>query len=1374
MPACPDCGLMFDSLHNVQIHRRSGACSMQSLGAPAASPVQQPMVCAAGCPVTPPTSVLGHVSSIGSGGYSHGKGGFGMQSTPVLPAATARVPCMSPIEREIEQALAIQRNQQTADMAERERMLLEQQVNLVLPARQAQLQQSQQALKDQLLQMKLQLFSNQQQQQSSSNMDMEYLRNEIAAMRGALSSMGMNCTSNSDPGLPWRKPHKPQHRKATSARTRNVRRRRQHGCHIDEDDSWGSLDGVLCSDEYGDDRGEACDRDSSSRSPSPRNARLFSPTPSQKIHSALKSMQAEIRSLRAMSATRMEPAFPTASMLEPGLHLLKLAALEGIALAVPLDEVDVSIKVYYMSHVHNEYLLEPYLERSYPRRPPSLVRHDANTMLFTIPPLEFIVHSPKEMVVFVLQVFYRGRLLCWAAIFAKSTGSFSEGIRNSCYDLAKALQTPGGMIPEASVSGYIETDSLDVLQHAESILNPSAVSFSACPGSPFPQRQHVQLPGLPPLPPPPLGQPLLPGMPGCEGPFLPPTSDGHMMLLQPTKGPVAHFILPPRAGVSILEWNQEVVKHLKKIQKHLPSKATAPAAEKGAANGKHGSNWKPPASPPSQRQVMLDSSSSDSSVQSFSPLSSMCISQPTSNGSPLRDPPLPIHGQAEIIGEDMSKHPPVTRQQQQRRSHRSAVYFTKGISEAVTAAEVPAAKSPTMSIRKPQEPAKVSAVAALAKEPLSTYVPSSQTHTPPPSTNASLAKLEAKEVAAEKLPDNPKSPMASTLSPCVPSADNQAAPLQAATPPPAPCKVPREDMPLVERSRLRVLMDPQGNLAVPPNYKLNPNNPPCVNLHKLHATADPPVNPCVLLGLSKPTDRPPATLTMPGHGENGSTVDIFVDGVSGVPLDAVCSRVLVYITDELDLNTGGHLHPLHHPRVYMRKPNLVAYQNLTSSSIEPVFEAKMSSNVGDQTHAVVIVEYINGRQESPIVLGHCCLPISKRFFAGNFVARLKVGDPRRSQERAVDEMRSPSRISDEQKRATEKYNQSQLEASVDSQALRNLMPLPPSKLSECAPLGYLIWRLESPDMRSPFFEMPQQVPLSQQEVQLFEDRKNHADVTPNSKGLTSEKAADEAFIGSGTTQTDSISFIAPFSEQRGAFVKVEGIRGVGDDAAMYVVVVYMAKAPKGRRVYYTTMPDWASDVGAPMFKDPPFAFQGIQYDKTNTTTYMLLKLSRLENAANPPLVECIGWTMNKLFIDSAPALRQGRYVLPWLNGPLPPVVVQELLTQQIGTVFLSRMNAKTIAYLEPKATLTISQGDPACCMALVDNTPGRAQPRQLLVSAAIKKAFPSCTCEGMVGCTLGRAHEKCFGGGDARALLQRMNMAVQEYLTAKMKELEEL
>ncbi|KAG5502195.1 hypothetical protein GH5_05148 [Leishmania sp. Ghana 2012 LV757] len=1391
MPACLDCGLGFDSVYNLQLHRRSGACSVQSLGARAAVSAPQSMVYAAGYPVMPAADPMRYASNVGFGGYDSGKGCYDMQGAPVLPTATVPGPYVSPVEREIEQVLAIQRNRQAADMAERERLMLDQQVNLVLPARQAQLQQTQQALKDQLLQLKLQLLTSQQQQQSGNNMDISFLRNEMAAMRGALSSISVSGTSASDPGPTLRKPHKLQQQPAPATRVQGRPVRDHHESDSDEDDSWESLDDVLQSDKNdGNSRGTGS-RDRSRNRFSPRNTSLFGSTPLHKVRNVLRNMQAEIRSLRTMNATRMEPAFPTVSTLESGLHSLKLATLEGIDLAVPLDEVDVSIKTYYMSYANNEYLLEPSVERRFPRRPPPLARRGAHTLLFMVPSLEFIVHSPKEMVVFALRVFYRSRLLCWAVIFAKAAGSFSEGVRHTLFDLAKALQSPGDMIPGARVSGCIEADPSDILQRAESILNPSAGNFGVSPGLPSSWRQHVQLPGLPPLPPPPHQLPLLPGMPGCEGPFLPPTLDGTSMILQPTKGPTAHFILPPPTGLSILEWNQQVIKHIKRMQRHSPHRDTAPTAEMSMPhsrrnrNGTRGSHCLP-ARPPRRRQMVSDSSSSKSrssssasskdSVRSSSSPSPPPSSLPSfSIGSIVSGSPHRGHGAGEIVKET-SRHPPDKRQQQKqpRRDHRVATHFAEASSKVMSLAEMHVAQSSAMSSQESPQPDKGAAVVALAQRLDSPAAPPRQAHTPPPSGEALLSHPAVKKAPAEELPDKPEPPMAVPLPPSTPSEDGKSVLNAAVAPPPAPYKVPREDIPLVERSRLRPLTDPQGNLAVPPDYKLKPNNPPCVNLDMLDVTAHPPVNPCVLLGLSKPTDAPPPAPKAPGHGEKGSTVNLFVDGVVGVPFDAVCSRVLVYVTDELDPQTGAPVNPLRHPRVFMRKPDLVAYQSLTSSSIEPEFQVKMSSDVGDRTHAVVVVEYVNGREGPPIVFGHCCLPINKRFFAGNFVARVKLGDPRRSQERAVDEMRPSDRIFDEQKRATERYDQAQLEASIDAQALRNLMPAPPRKRAECVPLGYLIWRLESSDMSSPFFEMPQQLPLSQREVQLFADRKNHADVTPSSKGLASEKAADEAFIGAGTTQTDSVSYIAPFSEQRGAFVKVEGIRGVGDDAAMYVVVVYMAKAPKGRRVCYTVMPDWNSDVGAPIFKDPPFVFGGIQYDRVNTTTYMLLKLSALENAATPPVVESIGWTMNKLFMDEAPALRQGRYTLPWLNGPLPLAVVQELLTQPVGTVFLNRMKEKTIAFREPKATLTISQGDPACCVALVDEAPGRAQPRQLLMPAAIKKTFPSYTCEGMVGCTLRRANEKCFGSTDPRALLQRINTAVQQYLHVSMKAFEEL
>ncbi|KAG5476446.1 hypothetical protein LSCM1_04152 [Leishmania martiniquensis] len=1381
MLRCPDCGLVFESMHHLQLHRQPGIYSVPSLGARAATSAPQPMAYAAGYPMLPAADPMGHANGASFGGWNSRKPSYGMYEAPAPPISNVQGLHISPIERELEQLLAIQRNRQAADMAERERMMLDQQVNLDLPARQAQLQQTQQALKDQLLQLKLQLLTNQQQHHSGNNMDIAFLRSEIAAIRAALSSMNMNGSAGSDPGPKQPRPHKLPPQPASAACTKHCRRQRkcESDSDSDEDDSLERLNGVLQSSANDDDSRETGERDRSGRSTS-RNTALLSSAPAHNIRDVLRSMQAEIRSLRAMSATRTKPAFPTVSTLKSGLHWLEIATLEGVAIAAPLDELEVSIKTYYMSYAHNEYLLEPSVERRFPQYPPPLSRRGANTMHVTVPPVEFMVHAPKQMVVIALRISYRGRLLCWAVIFAKATGRFSEGIRHAPFDLAKALQSPGDIVAGASVSGYIEADPSDILQRAEAILNITGSS-----GLPSSRKQHVQLPGLPPLPPPPQRLPLLPGMPGCEGPFLPPTLESNTMVLQPTAGPTAHFILPPPVGVSILEWNQQVMTHIKRIQTRQPMKGIPRATDtpqphsRQSHKGSHGSHATPVE--PRRRQQMVSDSSSDSSSDSArSSSSSSCPSSSPSFpiGSHMSGSSPPDHGAGEIT-RDTPKHPSGKRQQQKQLppGHHVAAHFAEAPSTPMSATEVPVAQPCIVPSHEPQKSTRESALVASAKKVNSPDVPPRQAHTPPPpSAEASLSHPAADAAHALELPRKPASPEDMPSPPSTFSKQSEPVLPQAAAvaTPPALSKVPHEDMPLVERSRLRALTDPQGNLAVPPDYKMKPSNPPCVNLNMFDVTADPPVNPCVLLGLSKPTDVPPSAPKAPGHGEKGSAVDLFVDGVVGVPLDAVCSRVLVYVTDELDPQTGATVNALRHPRVFMRKPNLVAYQSLTSSSIEPEFQVKMSVHAGDYTHAVVIVEYVNGRQGSPIVLGHCCLPINKRFLAGNFVARVKLGDPRRSQERALDEMRPPDRICDEQKRATEGYNQAQLEASVDSQALRNLMPAPPRKRAECVPLGYLIWRLESPDMNRPFFEMPQQVPLSQQEMQLFADRRSHADVTPSSKGLASEKAADGAFIGAGTTQTDSVSYVAPFSPQRGAFVKVEGIRGMGDDAAMYVVVVYMAKAPKGRRMRYTMMPDWNSDVGAPMFKDPPFVFQDIHYDQLNTTTYMLLKLSALENVASEPVVECVGWTMNKLFMDEVPALRQGRFTLPWMHGTLPLAVVQELLTQPAGAVFLSRMKTKVIAFLEPKATLTISQGDPACCVALVDETPGRAQPRQLLMPATIKKTFPSHTCEGMVGCTLRRANEMCFGSADPQELLKRFNTAVQKFLNESTQHFEEL
>ncbi|KPI89040.1 hypothetical protein ABL78_1853 [Leptomonas seymouri] len=1384
MPSCPECGLVFDSLHNVQLHRRSGACAKAVSGARAAPawgvshaaatrsssggndyerPVRGPML--------RPGGAEGHLSR-----------GYMLAAAP--PLVTATNVYLTPAEHEVEQTLAYQRSRQAKEVMERERLMLDQQLDLVLQAQQDELQQ---APKSQLSQMKLQLLGDQKAQEQSS-MNMAYLRNEIAAMRGAIESLSTPQTVGTDKR---RKKHTHPRRASSACNTANRRSpteqdspqrprpdsyggerrsaytpQRHHteygrdNLSTDDDESWSSVDEEMRSDDSGD------HVSSRNRRAGHREKKSGSPL-SEKICKMLQGVQHQLKSLQTASAPLrqcVDAPFPTVSTLAPGLHLMKFASIEGIDISVPLDEIDVVVKVYYMSYAGNEYLLEPSIEQTFPRHQPPLVRHGSKTLLFTVPPIEFVVHHPKEMVVFVLQAFYRGRLLCWATVFATHCGAIREGLRDSDFDLATALQSPQATMPEASVSVFIEADVNDSLRCAETLLNesnPSAIATGTSSVSPLPHPVPSQLPGLPSLPSPPQGLPLLPGMPGCEGPFLPPVAEVDAMVLQPNNRPVTRFILPPPMGVSILEWQESLAKHLKEIQ----GRASPPAVGNRAAT--------PPQS--STREEESKEQSGEAKEEDED-----AVEAEASNGSNLNGTVTVVdNGKAKAAAATVE---PATTELQ---SVLQASTYQKSASPQPMVKSNSLLQSAVM--KRPPTPPKHFTAASCADSQRSL---SSQRHTPPlnrsnnpfskalSSPRSSVPAADRPAVASSLVSSGAAKPYASPTNSSTPEntpalletpPTNGAPPLPVSGPPPLG-KVPYDDMSLVERQRLRPVTDPEGNLAVPRGYKMNRNNPPSVNLAAFDASAEPPVNPCVLLGLALPTSKPPTFPKAPGHGTSGATVDVFLDGVTGLPLDAVCTRLLVFLTDTLDPTTGKTMNPLHDPRVFMRKPDFIVIQDLASRSIEPQFGGQFSTEVSDSTYAVVIIEFLGSVPSSTFVFGHCCLPINKKFFAGNYLCRVRLGDPRRSQERAVADIRPAERIADEQRRATEKYNQMQLELSIDSQALRNILPAPPRKRSECVILGYLIWRIDS-SKKDPFFEMPLQLPLSQAELMVFEGRKKHnGTTTPNSKGLTTLEAADSAFPDAIVTPSDALGSVVPFSGERGAFIKIEGIRGVGNDAAMYVVVVYMPKAPPDRQVCYTIMPDWLSDVGAPMFKDAPFIFTGIKHDVTNTVTYMLLKLTNLKVAAEGGVkVEVLGWTMNKLFLDTPGTMRQGRFALPWITGSLQPDVVSDLLTQRIESVHAHLTKRNRLNFLSPPATLLLSQGDSACVSYLVDETPGRGSPRLLLVPAALKKAYPTTTCEGMVGCTLRRAHEQCFGGGDPRATLQRVNVAVQEYLRVTMR-----
>lgn len=81
-----------------------------------------------------------------------------------------------------------------------------------------------------------------------------------------------------------------------------------------------------------------------------------------------------------------------------------------------------------------------------------------------------------------------------------------------------------------------------------------------------------------------------------------------------------------------------------------------------------------------------------------------------------------------------------------------------------------------------------------------------------------------------------------------------------------PQSMPPDGTTLIAMSSLRPILDPNGNLAVPPNYK-NGKNPPALFLDKFDVSSD--RNVCVQLGLAQPTDVRSAPIH-PGHGADGT------------------------------------------------------------------------------------------------------------------------------------------------------------------------------------------------------------------------------------------------------------------------------------------------------------------------------------------------------------------------------------------------------------------------------------------------------------------------------------------------------------------------
>ncbi|KEG07359.1 hypothetical protein DQ04_10041020 [Trypanosoma grayi] len=530
----------------------------------------------------------------------------------------------------------------------------------------------------------------------------------------------------------------------------------------------------------------------------------------------------------------------------------------------------------------------------------------------------------------------------------------------------------------------------------------------------------------------------------------------------------------------------------------------------------------------------------------------------------------------------------------------------------------------------------------------------------------------------------------------------------------------------VEKLLWKIQFDDKGRVVVPANYK----NIPVSKESLSNLDIDSQTDASLLFGFRSLENEKPQEGAV-GHGNTMSNVDVGIRCVYGLPLNAACSRLLVYVCDYIDEETGEVMSSSHDAAVLMRPPNAIHYQDMNGSCTCPFFEFELKDIlVGDETFLIVIIEYITAKGEGPFVFGHVGLPVHKCTSAGNFVSRVRLGDPRRPESRGVELWGDI----DAERQAMENYTQEQIEETLDAQALFVRLFVPSTARSECCPCGYIAWYMEA-DPNSLFFDDPMQPPLSRGEEQLFDLRQgnDHHMVPP----FDSVESAAAAFQGSAKPMGNAINYVVPYDPERGFFISVEELHGMGNSSALYAVAVETGvDGPNG--LTCTRSRDWFSDVGAPRFSEPLRIITGANSDPFLVALFFLLRATQLDamtqHGEAQVKVETVGWSMFKLFLDDG-ALRHGRYALPWFDGSPPDALLDELETQPLQKVFASWYRGNKLKFSELHSTVVISIGDPLTAEQLVVKHPGRPQPTKLFVPSEMKPMFPSVGCEGAVGYT---------------------------------------
>ena len=431
--------------------------------------------------------------------------------------------------------------------------------------------------------------------------------------------------------------------------------------------------------------------------------------------------------------------------------------------------------------------------------------------------------------------------------------------------------------------------------------------------------------------------------------------------------------------------------------------------------------------------------------------------------------------------------------------------------------------------------------------------------------------------------------------------------------------------------------------------------------------------------------------TKPARGFNKSqeeavvkapTVDLQIDGLLGLPLDATVARILLYFAGLVDPASGEAVgETITSPKLLGGQPAIVLYQDLSTWGGEPAFTSPvdLAAYVGRTSLAVAVVE-VASEDDGCYTYGFCVLPIFDHFKPGAYKTRLLPGDPRQDAPNFANR-RVP------------------------------MLTKRPMAAEEYCPNGFIKWRKNCAlDSVQAYQEEAGQPVLSDEEKLILKDRLTHQQRRPPASiGIESREDAEKQFTVHMHPDVAAVRALtlSRYNESRTVVLNVESVvqaRGASaagfdrDTSIKYVacrVDVHLANSSESYS-FDVLDQDYNVSHGIPIFLDKPLEFSCGPADVRTTAVLRIFTVSlNVASSSASVNIEPFGWSAIDLFtLDGF--INQGRFAIPLFSGsPDENLHVRPLLAEPCREAF-SKMQKAGDVELVPRTTfITFSISDAA-------------------------------------------------------------------------------